>query len=60
MKYSVYYSLLVNGAKFGFYCLSSKTKNVDESLKEVFIGYASTKEQASKMIKENGCINYSY
>ncbi len=58
MKYSVYYSLLINGARFGFYCLSSEAEKADKGLKEVFIGYASTKKQADKMIKENGCVNF--
>ena len=58
IKYSVYYSLLDNGLKFGFYCLTSDVGKVDDSLKETFIDYAPTQKEASRILRNQDCINY--
>lgn len=57
-KYSVYYSLLDNGLKFGFYCLTSEVSKVNDSLKETFVNYASTQKEASGILKNEGVINF--
>lgn len=57
-KYSIYYSLLDNGLKFGFFCLTADADKVGGSLKETFVAYASTKKEASSILRYQNCINY--
>ncbi len=57
-KYSVYTSLLDNGMKFGFFCLTSEADKVDASLKETFVGYASTQKEASRFLRHQDVVNY--
>lgn len=57
-KYSIYYSLLDNGLKFGFFCLTSDVDKVDDSLKETFVGYTSSQKEASRILKDQDVVNY--